>query len=251
LHPALYDLIYAGIGSSRAYRAVLADLGLELPDWVIPLSALRRSTLERIALEMRLNPNDSFVDLACGLGGPGLWIAESAAARLVGVDFSPVAISKATALASERGFASRARFVLADAAHTGLPTGAYDALVSIDSLQFMDAAATTREISRILKHGAAAVVTTWEALTDVELPTVVRQYEPFFTSAGMTVTKHEILEDARKLELAHYRSMLRHSAQLREEMNEAAEPLLHEAESGLRRENDAPRVRKVLIVARK
>ena len=251
MEPALYDLIYAGLASSVAYRDVLAEISFDLPEWVVPLSTVDRPALERMAGAMRLRSGDTFVDLACGLGGPGIWIAERTGASVVGVDFSRVAIAEAEALAAERGMSARARFVVADAAETGLPTAAFAAVACIDSLQFVEPVAGTVEIARLLAPGGVAVVTTWEALTDVELPTVVRDYEPFFSSAGLAVTRHEIVEGARARELTHYRAVLEHADRLREEMHDAAEPLLHEAQSGLRREHDPPRVRKVFIVARK
>jgi ubiquinone/menaquinone biosynthesis C-methylase UbiE len=251
MHSDLYDVIYAALDQSAAYRSVRADMALDLPDWLVPLSAGDRALLERVARAMRLRPGDEFVDLACGLGGSGIWIAQQTNARVVGVDFSPVAIAKARALAAELGLSDRARFVVADAAGTGLPGGEFAAIASIDSLQFVDAAAATLEMARLLRPGGIAAIATWEALTGVELPTVVANYEPYLSSAGLAIQTREVLAGARARELAQYRSMLRHADALRAEMGDGAEPLLHEAASGLRREHEPPRVRKVFIVAQK
>jgi len=43
-----------------------------------------------------LAPGQTLVDLGCGRGGPGLWLAREAGALLIGVDFSPVAADQAT-----------------------------------------------------------------------------------------------------------------------------------------------------------
>jgi hypothetical protein len=144
-----------------------------------------------------------------------------------------------------------ARFVVSEARRTEPPSALFAAVMSIDSLQFMDPGAATSEIARLLSPGGTAVVTTWEALTEVDLPAVVHDYEPFFRDAGLAITKHETLEGARALEQAHYAALLKHAQRLRVEMRESVEPLLDEAERGLRKAQDPPRVRKVLIVARK
>ncbi len=65
--------------------------------------------LRRMAAELRLGPGDTLVDLGCGKGGPALWMARETRARLIGVDFSPVAVEHAGALASTVGLALRLR----------------------------------------------------------------------------------------------------------------------------------------------
>lgn len=251
MNSSLYDAIYAGLASSSAYRAALVETAFDLPEWVVPLSSVDRAALERIATEIAAGENDRIVDLACGLGGPGLWIAMRANACITGVDYSAVAIGEARRLAAALDMRTRATFVVADATRTGLTASAFDAVVSVDALQFMDAATAIAEIARILKPGGRAAITTWEALTDVEVPTVVRDYRPYVRSAGLTLLKAEVLAGARARELAHYRALLSRAQLLRAEMREGAEPLLHEAEAGVRREGDPPRVRKVLVVAEK
>jgi SAM-dependent methyltransferase len=251
MEPALYDLIYSRLPHSLAYRETLAAAGFDLPDWVVPLSTANRSALERIAREMRLHAGDAFVDIACGLGGPTLWIAERTKANATGIDFSALAIAHATELAEERGLSSRARFVTAKATNTGLASESFGAAMSIDSLQFVDPAGGVEEIARLLMPGGIAAIATWEALTRVELQTVVPDYRPYFEAAGFTAFAREIVEGAREQEFAHYRAIRAVAGRLRAEMGDGAEPLLREAEDRLRREHDPPRVRKVLIVARK
>lgn len=247
----LYDLIYFALPHSDAYRAVVAETKTDLPDWVIPLSSVDRALLEHIAEAMQLRAGDAFADLACGLGGPALWIAQQSGASLIGIDSSPVAVSHANALATDLRLTQRARFHARDATRTELPDASVSAVMSIDSLQFIQPEAVTKEIARILRPGGRAAIATWEALTDLELPTVVRDYHPYFEAAGLTVLTHDTVEGARARELAQYRLLVKHSEALRAQMGEAAEPLLHEAESGLAREPAPQRVQKVFIVASK
>lgn len=247
----LYDLIYSALPKSAAYREIVAKLETRLPDWVVPLSSVDRALLDRVAAEMRVGRGDTFVDLACGLGGPALWIAGQTGASPVGIDFSAAAIKYASALAAELDIGKKARFFARDATRTELADASIDAVMSIDSLQFIEPRTITTEIARILKPGGRAAVITWEALIDVEMPTVVRDYRPYFDSAGLSVQTHEIVEGARARELAQYRLLLESAPALRSEMGEAAEPLLDEAASGLAREHSLPRVQKVFIAASK
>jgi len=59
------------------------------------ISFLTFQDLRNLAAELKLSPGASLADVACGMGGPGLWIAKETGANLRGVDFSQVAVSQA------------------------------------------------------------------------------------------------------------------------------------------------------------
>lgn len=247
----IFDFIYSALPHSEAYRAVVAETQIDLPDWVVPLSSVDRGLLERIAEAMRVHAGDTFVDLACGLGGAALWIAQLTGASAIGIDFSVAAVSHADALAVSLNLAPQARFYARDATRTKLLNASVAAVMSIDAVQFIEAEAVTKEIARILLPGGRAVLVTWEALTDVELPTAVRDYRPYLEAAGLKVETHGIIDGARARELTLYRLLMKYGEALRAQMGDAATPLLDEAESGLNREHAPPRVQKVFIVASK
>lgn len=112
-----------------------------------------------MAQALRLSRGQTLVDLGCGRGGPGLWLAREAGVSLTGVDFSPVAIDEATRRAALFGVTPCARFVVGDLTDTTLPDAHSDAAVSIDALHFAAGpAAAAAEARRILRpwllHGA-------------------------------------------------------------------------------------------------
>jgi hypothetical protein len=78
--------------------------------------------LRRMAIALHVGPDDTFVDLGCGTGGPGLWVARETGARLLGIDLITVALERA----------ERAEFQRADIQATGLPAESLDGATSID-----------------------------------------------------------------------------------------------------------------------
>jgi ubiquinone/menaquinone biosynthesis C-methylase UbiE len=246
---ALYDLIYDALARSRVYRKVVSVTAKGLPDWVIPLSHVDAAGLEHVAASLRLDAESTLLDMACGLGGAGLWIAQQTGAKLTGVDYSAAATAAARAIAAAQHLA-QAQFITADATATGLPDHAYDAVMCIDSIQFLEPAKACAEIARLLRRGGRATVTTWESIMDpLPLPTMVRDYTTYFREAGLVVVQRRVDRNAREREMRYFRELAAHANELRAEIGEAAEPLLHEAEDRIARSHDAARVRKVFIVA--
>ncbi|MBS2967032.1 methyltransferase domain-containing protein [Actinocrinis puniceicyclus] len=154
----------AGRGlSSRLYAEAFGD---EYPVEVDPSSSCTWSVLGEMVKRLRLRPDDLLVDLGCGRGGTGLWLARAFSARLVGVDISPRAVELATERIPEffpdAGCAgrSRVRFQVGTFCATGLPDRCAAGVVSMDALPFaQDRAAALRELRRILRPGARAVFT--------------------------------------------------------------------------------------------
>jgi hypothetical protein len=105
----------------------------ELPSRIEPFSFVSAGLLRHVAQALSLSPGQTLVDLGCGRGGPGLWLAREADAALIGVDFSPVAVDQAAHRAALFGLAGRARFAVGDLTRTGLPHASADAAVSIDA----------------------------------------------------------------------------------------------------------------------
>ncbi|MGC7098355.1 class I SAM-dependent methyltransferase [Amycolatopsis lurida] len=71
-------------------------------------------------------------------GGYGLEITRRGGSRLVGVDFSAVAIGQANRRARELGLADRAEFRVGELTATGLDTASVDAVLIVDSTQVAD-----------------------------------------------------------------------------------------------------------------
>jgi ubiquinone/menaquinone biosynthesis C-methylase UbiE len=120
------------------------------------------------------------LDLACGRGGYGLEIVRRSGSRVVGVDFSAVAIGQARHRAQVLGLADRAEFRVGELTGTGLSTASVDAAIVVDAIQFAESKPDAlRECHRVLRPGGRIVITCWEALdaTDERVPARVRQLD--------------------------------------------------------------------------
>jgi len=158
-----FDQAFTAVAASPGVRRVweLSESGL--PPQVEPFSFVTVGLLRYVVQALDLSPGQTLLDLGCGRGGPGLWLAREADVSLAGVDFSPVAVGHATHRAALFGLAGRARFVVGDLACTGLPDASADAAVCIDAFHFAaDPAAAAREVLRVLRPGRRLVLTNWQ-----------------------------------------------------------------------------------------
>lgn len=71
----------------------------EYPEEATTDGYITRSELSAVADALRIAPGAKMADLGCGRGGPGLWIATTTGATMVGIDFSEVALEQARARA--------------------------------------------------------------------------------------------------------------------------------------------------------
>jgi SAM-dependent methyltransferase len=172
-----FDGAFSAMAASPGVRRVWEIVDADLPPEIEPFSFVSVGLLGHVADALALAPGQALVDLGCGRGGPGLWLAQSRDVALTGVDFSPVAIQHANDRAALFGLAETARFVVGDLAATGLPDATADGVVSIDALHFAgDLTAAGREALRILRPGRRLVLTSWQPRTpdDARLPSRLR-----------------------------------------------------------------------------
>ena len=128
------------------------------------------------AVERRLPLRDAAVaDLACGTGSAAL-AASAAGARVTGVDITPELIALGAQKAQAAGAA--VSWVTGDASDTGLPGGAFDAVVSNMGIIFVEPTRQVAEIARLLKPGGVVGFSSW--VPDPDTPF----YKPIVTVLG-------------------------------------------------------------------
>jgi SAM-dependent methyltransferase len=227
------DRFHAARAESGLHSDLVAQaFGDEYPAQVEPSSSCTWSVLAEMVRRLRLRPDELLVDLGCGRGGTGLWLARAFSARLIGVDFSPVAIKLAQARAADFLPEGRADFRIGTFEQTGLPDACAHGVVSMDALPFAkDRDAAFRELARILRPGARAVFTVAEALPGHP------RYNPQgpglrdrIARAGLEIEYELERPEETGLWLRLYDLWEQHEAELRAEIgDEATEQVLIEA----------------------
>lgn len=153
-----WDRSHAAGDSPRLQRIRRATVTAALPGDVEPTTVWPAWPLERVLDELDLGAGETLVDLGCGRGEIGLWIASRAGARLVGVDPSPAGLAMASERATRMG--AGATFVDGVLRRTGLESRSADAVLVVDVMHFLEAerGAALQEIARVLRAQRRLVV---------------------------------------------------------------------------------------------
>jgi ubiquinone/menaquinone biosynthesis C-methylase UbiE len=229
--PATFDRTHGVIARSELIIRLAAEaFGADYPEEVQPLGMTTWWTLGRCVSALRVGPGRLLVDLACGRGGPGLWLARATGANLIGVDWSPVAVEGARARAPAFVPPGRARFLVGDLAATGLPDAEADAVVCLDAIFFAeDRIAALREVHRLLRPEGRYIFTAPEVPTPTQT-SHVHDWTPLLEAASLQLEhKEEIPRLAEQLGRM-YELWLDHLDEIRAKIGaEAADRLETEA----------------------
>ena len=184
-----FDEIFSRVSRSNALATIWREVyGHDYPEDASPFSFVTTPELVQLASAMAVSEGQQFADIACGQGGPGLFVARVTRAAVVGIDSSHFAVQVATATARRRGLGHAASFIVADAASTSLRTGSMDGAMSVDALQLMPHRdAVLAEVGRILKPGGRFAFSTWVVRQPGEGPPFPADYRPLLEAAGFTV----------------------------------------------------------------
>jgi SAM-dependent methyltransferase len=161
---AYFDGWYADMAASPVRDAIIAR-AMGLPRELRFASVLPWQGIAEVTEQLRLPQGGLLLDIACGRGGYGIEVALRTGARLVGVDFSAVALEQARSISASRLYAGRSEFRIGTLVATGLATGVADGLMCVDGVQFAEPPlAALREFRRLLASGGRLALTCWEAV---------------------------------------------------------------------------------------
>lgn len=225
-----YNAVFEGVPRSPTFSRIWRtySLGADYPAGFEHISFLTLPEMRGMAAELALTEGSVLVDLACGMGGPGLWIARETGAQLIGIDISSVALEKARERAAALRLPS-ARYVPGAFANTGLDGGSADGAMSVDALQYApDKQAALDEAARVLRPGGRLVFVCFEleAARLAGLPVLgtdpVGDYRPVLDRAGFDVLSYAETAGWRERVTATYQAAADARSALTEEMGEAA-----------------------------
>jgi SAM-dependent methyltransferase len=194
-----YDAVYAAIADSAGFARIWREhaLGPDYPAGFEHISFLTPDEMRQLASALALRPGDTLADLACGMGGPGLWIARESGAQVAGIDASAVGVEHARKRAAAHGMQADAMYATGTFAATGLDSASADAIMSVDALQYAPGKRDAlREMARILKPGGRLAVACFEVdpAKVAGLPIwgtdPVADYVPLLSDAGFEMTSY-------------------------------------------------------------
>jgi ubiquinone/menaquinone biosynthesis C-methylase UbiE len=193
---ARFEQTFAGPVSAVRARIWQQVYGPEYPSWADPFSYVSVTELRRFARELHAARGQCLVDVGCGRGGPGLWVATVTGARLTGIDLDEAALAAARHRADRAGIAGRASFRQGSFSDTGLPDCSAQAVMSVDALLFAPGKrAAAAELARILVPGGRLVLTSWDYHSQpAGRPAQVADHRPLLERAGFDVIGYEETE---------------------------------------------------------
>jgi len=226
-----YDAFYAAWGRSPTLRRIWREhvTGPDYPEEFAHISFLPLAQLQALAAGLNLAADQLLVDLACGAGGPGLWMAKQSGASLIGADPSAAGLSAARTRARAAGLADRSRFQQATFEQTNLPDGAVDAAMSVDAFQYApDKRAALAEFFRILRPGGRVSIIAFEVdpARVAGVPVIgadpIPDYVPLIEAAGFDVEAYEETPGWRERANAAFGAIVDASDTLTAEMGQRA-----------------------------
>jgi ubiquinone/menaquinone biosynthesis C-methylase UbiE len=120
-------------------------------------SFMRAGEVRTLALQARVGPGVSVLDLCCGMAGPGRMITAESGCRYYGVDYS------ASALATARELAGNLPCRFEQAHLPPLPEGRFEVVLLLETmLAFPDKGELAGEVARVLEPGGRFAFTVEE-----------------------------------------------------------------------------------------
>ena len=188
-----------------------------------PFGFVTIQELEKMRDVLDITEEHLLLDVGCGTGGPGLWVAEQTGARLIGIDLIPEAIAIARTKTQHFTLQHHARFLVQDVCEMAIPDLSLDAIISIDCLwMVLDKPLAFKELFRVSKSGAKVAFTTWT-------PNFM-SIDSILTGIGFKVLLDEETPNWRERQMLVYRGIVARKKELELELGrDALDVLLAEA----------------------
>jgi len=208
------------------------------PDGFYPLSVLERITTAGEQFSTWSSGSvKSLLDIGCGHGMTGLYLAQSLEMKLFGIDVSSASIELAQQNAVERYMEVDAQFWVADARSIPeLKDSSCVVVMCLDVLLYLpDKRDVFAEMHRILEPGGLFAFTTWEQAGFSERlgAQQVRDYRPLLEEAGFEIVTYDTVLNAKEQQDRVFEGLIGREDALKQEVGrETASMFVNMARSG-------------------
>jgi len=226
-----YSAVYDALPNGETFNRIWRDKAYrgEFPAEFAHIGFLTVTEAERIRSQLGIREGATLADVACGSGGPGLWMAQRSGATLVGVDPAEPGLAAARRRAAAVGMSDRATFQQGTFEHTGLADEAVDSLMSIEAFQYApNKRAAVAEFARVVRPGGKVSVVCFEVdpAKAAGLPVLgvdpVDDYRPLLEDAGFVVDVYEETPGWQERVYGVFQALVDASDALNAEMGERA-----------------------------
>jgi len=178
---------------SESLRDIFREAyGSDYPEEANPDGFVSNTDLQNIVDHLNVGSGDRIIDIGCGRGGPGLWIARKTGATYLGIDLSENAVKQANERAKAFGIKGNVRFESGDICSLNIPDNSFNGAISIDAVSFIpDLPKAFSEISRLLQPKSNLVFTTWEKKKVVK----IKDYRRYLLNSGFDIKVYEEVND--------------------------------------------------------
>ncbi|MFX1569066.1 MAG: class I SAM-dependent methyltransferase [Promethearchaeota archaeon] len=173
---------------SESYRDLFREaLSDDYPEEANPDGFVSLTEMQTIAKNLNVGPGKTFVDLGCGRGGPGLWIARETGANYIGIDFAETAIEGAKHRAKNFKIQGTFKFQVGNMVSLNFLENSFDGAISIDVISFLpDPLTAIKEVARILRSKTIFIFTSWEHRKSRR----VNDFRPHLLDAGFEIKSY-------------------------------------------------------------
>jgi len=142
-----YDNLLSRTGASKAYSMFCERVfGRDLSQF----NVLDMEQLKALIETLDLKPEETVLDLGCGNGRIAEYISDATGAKITGLDFASELIKTSQQRTADKK--GRLSYVVGNMDELAFEEGSFDAIISIDTLYFVESInATVKDLKRLLK----------------------------------------------------------------------------------------------------